>query len=43
MEGIGVDIGGGMVIRLDQAENRVIGLTVLSLRSRLLESRGDIQ
>lgn len=34
---IGVDIGEGVVLRYDEAKHEVVGITVLSLRRRLLE------
>ena len=37
---IGVDIGDGVVVRLDEATNEMVGLTVLGLRSRLAKGRG---
>ena len=36
---LGVDIGDGVVVRVDEATNEVVGLTVLSLRSRLARRR----
>lgn len=35
---LGVDIGEGLVVRLDSTEEEVVGLTVVGLRSRLLKS-----
>jgi uncharacterized protein YuzE len=35
---LGVDIGEGLVVRMDAAEKEVVGLTVVGLRSRLLKS-----
>jgi uncharacterized protein YuzE len=37
-DALGVDIGEGLVVRMDAAENEVVGLTVVGLRSRLLKS-----
>ena len=37
-EALGVDIGEGLVVRMDRAEREVVGLTVVGLRSRLLKS-----
>lgn len=37
-EALGVDIGEGLVVRMDPAEKEVVGLTVVGLRSRLLKS-----
>lgn len=37
-EALGVDIGEGLVVRMDASENEVVGLTVVGLRSRLLKS-----
>jgi hypothetical protein len=34
---VGVDIGEGMVVRYDEKEKSVVGLTVIGLRARLLE------
>ena len=34
---VGVDIGEGVILRYDEAEHEVVGITVLSLRRRLLE------
>ena len=36
---LGVDIGDGVVVRVDETTNEVVGLTVLALRSRLAKSR----
>jgi uncharacterized protein YuzE len=33
---LGVDIGEGLVVRMDAKEQEVVGLTVVGLRSRLL-------
>jgi uncharacterized protein YuzE len=35
---LGVDIGEGLVVRMDASEKEVVGLTVVGLRSRLLKS-----
>jgi uncharacterized protein YuzE len=35
---LGVDIGEGLVVRMDAAEQEVVGLTVVGLRSRLLKN-----
>ena len=35
---IGVDIGDGVVVRYDERKKEVVGLTVLGMRARLLES-----
>ncbi len=35
---LGVDIGEGLIVRMDAAEKEVVGLTVVGLRSRLLKS-----
>lgn len=35
---LGVDIGEGLVVRMDATEREVVGLTVVGLRSRLLKS-----
>ena len=32
---IGVDIGDGIVLRYDEAQNAVVGLTVIGLKDRL--------
>jgi uncharacterized protein YuzE len=37
-DALGVDIGEGLVVRVDPTEEEVVGLTVVGLRSRLLES-----
>ena len=34
---VGIDIGEGVVVRYDEANNEVVGLTVLGLRERILE------
>jgi uncharacterized protein YuzE len=35
---LGVDIGEGLVVRMDAAEKEVVGLTVVGLRSRIMKS-----
>lgn len=35
---LGVDIGEGLVVRMDASEKEVVGLTVVGLRSRLLQN-----
>ncbi len=32
---VGVDIGDGLVLRVDEARNEVVGLTVIGLRRRV--------
>jgi uncharacterized protein YuzE len=34
---VGVDIGGGVVARYDEARKEVVGLTIIALRARLLD------
>jgi uncharacterized protein YuzE len=34
---IGIDIGEGVILRYDEAEKRVAGLTIIGLRARLLK------
>lgn len=34
---LGIDIGEGVLLRYDEAKHEVVGITVLSLRRRLLE------
>ena len=34
---VGIDIGEGVILRYDEAKHEVVGITVLSLRQRLLE------
>jgi uncharacterized protein YuzE len=34
----GVDIGQGVIVRYDEKKNEVVGLTVLGMREKLLES-----
>ena len=38
VKALGVDIGEGLVVRMDAAENKVVGLTVVGLRSRILKN-----
>ena len=33
---VGIDIGDGLVLRFDEANNEVAGMTVIGLRERLL-------
>jgi len=35
---VGVDVGEGVVVRYDEGRKQVVGLTLLGLRARLLES-----
>lgn len=35
---IGVDIGEGVVVRYDERRKKVVGLTVLGMRAKLLDS-----
>jgi uncharacterized protein YuzE len=35
---IGVDIGDGLVVRYDESNNEVVGLTVIGVKDRLLKS-----
>ncbi|MBI2322700.1 MAG: DUF2283 domain-containing protein [Chloroflexi bacterium] len=35
---VGLDIGDGVVVRYDEAQGEVVGLTLLGLRARLLKS-----
>jgi uncharacterized protein YuzE len=35
---IGIDIGHGIIVRYDERKREVIGLTILSLRQRVIES-----
>lgn len=35
---IGVDIGEGVVVRYDEKKKEVVGLTVLGMRAKLLDS-----
>jgi len=36
----GVDLGQGVVVRYDEKKKEVVGLTILGVRARLLESLG---
>ncbi len=38
VKALGVDIGEGLVVRMDAADNKVVGLTVVGLRSRILKN-----
>lgn len=38
---VGLDIGQGVVVRYDEKKKEVVGLTVLGVRTRLLESLGN--
>ena len=38
LKAVGVDIGDGVVVRYDEKKKEVVGLTVLGMRARLLES-----
>jgi len=38
---LGVDIGEGLVVRLDEARREVVGLTVIGFRERLARSLAD--
>ncbi len=35
---VGVDIGAGIILRYDEAQQEVVGLTLIGLRERLLKS-----
>lgn len=35
---VGVDIGQGVVVRYDEKQKRVVGLTILGMRARLMRS-----
>ena len=35
---VGMDIGEGVVLRLDEAHKEVVGLTLIGLRARLMRS-----
>jgi hypothetical protein len=37
---IGIDIGEGLVLRYNEAEQNVVGLTIIGLRARLLKELG---
>ena len=36
-QAVGVDIGSGIVVRYDEVNNEVVGLTVLGLRARVVK------
>lgn len=38
---IGIDIGEGLVLRYDEVEQNVVGLTIIGLRARLLKELGS--
>jgi uncharacterized protein YuzE len=38
LKAIGVDIGDGVVVRYDEKKREVVGLTVLGMRAKLLDS-----
>jgi uncharacterized protein YuzE len=38
---IGVDIGGGVIVDYDEAQNEVAGLSIIGLRIRLLQELTD--
>jgi uncharacterized protein YuzE len=35
---VGIDIGDGVVVRYDEKKREVVGLTILGVRARLVES-----
>ena len=37
-QGVGMDIGEGIIIRYDEAEKEVLGLTLIGLRARVLKN-----
>lgn len=37
---IGIDIGEGLVLRYDEVEQNVVGLTIIGLRARLMKELG---
>ena len=37
---IGIDIGEGLVLRYNEVEQNVVGLTIIGLRARLLKELG---
>jgi uncharacterized protein YuzE len=37
---VGIDIGEGLVLRYDEVEQNVVGLTIIGLRARLLKELG---
>ena len=38
---LGVDIGDGVIVRYDEGQREVVGLTLIGLRDRLLKGLGD--
>ncbi len=38
---VGVDIGEGIVVRYDETENQIVGLTLSGLRARVLKNLPD--
>ena len=38
---VGVDIGEGLVLRYDETQREVVGLTVIGLHDRLIRCLGD--
>lgn len=40
---LGIDIGEGVIVRFKEADNEVVGLTVVGLRSRLLKNLANDQ
>ncbi len=38
---VGVDIGEGIVVRYDETEKQIVGLTLTGLRARVLENLPD--
>lgn len=34
---VGIDIGEGVILRYDEAQRKVVGLTLIGVRARLLE------
>lgn len=38
----GVDIGEGVILRYDEAQKELVGLTLIGLRARLLRGLGEI-
>ena len=36
VQALGVDIGEGLILRYDEPKNEVVGITILSVRSRLM-------
>ncbi|HLE14047.1 MAG TPA: DUF2283 domain-containing protein [Anaerolineales bacterium] len=37
-QGVGMDIGEGIIVRYDEAEKEVLGLTLIGLRARVLKN-----